>query len=99
MAVPIWYHARPIWSNIKGYTAMEVTIPRGSKLELTDTQILNDIKTRPVVPVWPHFCWAHDCGRGKGYELARKGGPEFLRNGRMVKVLTGPLRKKLGIEG
>ena len=71
--------------------------------ELSDAQILKDIKTKPTVPVWPHYGWAHGCSRNKAYELARKGGPEFLRVGdgekrQMIRVITGPLRKKLGIE-
>jgi hypothetical protein len=74
-----------------------------AKGELTDAEILNDIKTKPTVPVWPHYGWAHSCCRHKAYEMARKGGPEFLvvRDGekrKMIRVITAPLRKKLQIE-
>ena len=69
---------------------------------LSDADILKDIKTKPTVPVWPHYAWAHDCGRNKAYEMAKKGGPEFLRIGdgkrQMVRAITAPLRQKLGIE-
>jgi hypothetical protein len=70
---------------------------------LSDADILNDIKTRPTVPVWPHYGWAHSLGRNKAYEIAKKGGPEFLRIGEgerpMVRAITAQLRAKLGIEG
>jgi hypothetical protein len=70
---------------------------------LTDAEILNDIRTKPTVPVWPHYAWAMNCCRHKAYETARKGGPEFLHVGdgekrKMIRVVTAPLRKKLGIE-
>jgi hypothetical protein len=68
----------------------------------SDSEILNDIKTKPAVPVWPHYGWAHDACRGKSYQMARRGlaegSPEFIRDGRMIRALTGPMRKKLHIE-
>lgn len=68
----------------------------------SDAEILNDIKTKPTVPVWPHYAWATGCGRNKAYQMANRGGPEFLRiegdKRPMFRVLTAPLRKKLGIE-
>jgi hypothetical protein len=78
--------------------------PRQKRPLLTDAEILNDIKTKPVVPVWPHYGWAHGCGRNKSYELAQKGGPdEFLRIGepgkrQIVRAITAPLRKKVVID-
>ena len=73
------------------------------KPSLTDEQILSDIKVKTAVPIWPHGAWAHGVCRGKAYEMARdglaKGSPEFLRDGKMIRVLTGPLRRKLQIEG
>jgi hypothetical protein len=73
------------------------------KEPLTDAEILHDIKTKPTVPVWPHYAWAHNCCRHKAYQMAGKGGPEFLLVGagekrKMIRVLTAPLRKKLSIE-
>lgn len=71
---------------------------------LTDAQILHDIKTKPTVPVWPHYGWAHGLGRGKSYEIARKGGPDFLHiptsneNRKLMRAISAQLRKKLGIE-
>jgi hypothetical protein len=74
------------------------------KRQLSDAEILNDIRTKPTVPVWPHYAWAHNCCRNKAYEIAREGGPdEFLRFGggekrQMIRAITAPLRKRLGIE-
>jgi hypothetical protein len=65
---------------------------------VTDAQILEDIRTKPVVPVWPHYAWAHDVSRGSAYSIAKRGGPEFVRVGRLVKAVTASMRKKLGIE-
>ena len=71
---------------------------------LGESEMLSDIKTKPAVPIWPHYAWANNCCRNKAYEIAREGGPdEFLQFGggdkrQMVRALTAPLRKKLGIE-
>ena len=68
------------------------------------SEMLSDIKTKPAVPIWPHYAWANNCCRNKAYEIGRECGPnEFLRFGggdkrQMVRALTAPLRKKLGIE-
>ena len=67
--------------------------------KMTDSEILNEIKTKLTVPVWPHYGYVFDCSRNKAYEMARKGAPEFLRMGKMIRVITAPLRKQLGIEG
>jgi hypothetical protein len=68
----------------------------------SEEDILNDIKTRPTVPVWPHYAWANHLSRGKSYQVASLGGPEFLvipGSGRKtIRAITAPLRKKLGIE-
>jgi hypothetical protein len=68
----------------------------------TDAEILNDIKTKPTVPVWPHYGWANGVCRGTSYGIARRGlaegSPEFMRHGRLIRALTGPMRKKLHIE-
>jgi len=67
--------------------------------EKTDAEILNEIKTKRTVPVWPHYGFVYDCSRNKAYEEARKGGEEFIRIGKMIRVVTAPLRRRLGIEG
>jgi hypothetical protein len=69
----------------------------------SDAEILNDIRTKPTVPVWPHYAWAYALGRGKAYEIAAKGGPEFLHipagdDRTLYRAITSSLRRKLGIE-
>jgi hypothetical protein len=66
--------------------------------DLTDAEILVDIRTKLTVPVWPHYAWAHGCSRGTAYEIAKAGGPEFIRVGRLIRVVTAALRTKLGID-
>jgi hypothetical protein len=74
------------------------------KLPISESEILNDIKTKPTVPIWPHYAWAHNCCRHKAYETARRGGEEFIYVGgdpkkrKMIRVVTSVLRKKLGLE-
>ena len=78
------------------------------KPPLSDAEILNDIRTKPTVPVWPHYAWAYALGRGKAYEIAAKGGPEFLhipaatnedgKKRTLYRAITSSLRKRLGIE-
>jgi hypothetical protein len=70
----------------------------------TDDEILNDIKTRPTVPVWPHYGWANHLSRGKAYQVANTGGSdEFLHisggKRKTIRAITAPLRRKLGIDG
>ena len=65
---------------------------------MTDAEILEDIKTKPTVPVWPHLGFAYGCSRGSAYKMAAAGGSEFFRVGRLIRAATAPLRKRLGIE-
>jgi hypothetical protein len=69
----------------------------------TEADILNDIKKRPTVPVWPHFAWANHLSRGKAYKVASKGGSEFVvipgGKRKTIRAVTAPMRKRLGIEG
>jgi hypothetical protein len=67
------------------------------KEPLSDSEILKDIRTKPTVPVWPHYAWTHNCSRNKAYETARQGdAAEFLHFGggekrQMVRAITAPL--------
>jgi hypothetical protein len=72
-----------------------------SGAELTDAEILSDIKNRPVVKVWPHYAWAVGVSRNKAYQIANealeKGNGEFLDLS-SIRAVTAPLRKRLGIK-
>jgi hypothetical protein len=61
-------------------------------------QALEEIKTRPLVPLWPHLGLVLDMSRGSVYEAVRKGQIDVLRYGKnncRMKALTAPLRRKL----
>ena len=59
---------------------------------------IKEIKTRPVVPLWPQVGLVLDMSRGSVYEAARNGEIDTIRVGHRIKALTAPLRKKLGID-
>ena len=60
--------------------------------------VLQDLKRFPTVPVWPHVGMLLNVSRNAAYDVARRGEIEVFRAGRHVKVLSAPLRRKLGIE-
>jgi hypothetical protein len=68
----------------------------------TDEEIINDFKKKATVPIHPHLSRLLMCGRAKAYEVARRGleedTGEFVREGKMIRVLTGPARKKYRLE-
>jgi hypothetical protein len=61
-------------------------------------EVLEDLKRVPTVPVWPHVGVLLSMSRNGAYEAARRGDFEVFRAGRRLKVLSAPLRRKLGIE-
>lgn len=61
-------------------------------------QILDDIRKKPVVPIWPHVAIALGLSRCGAYDAAKRGDFEIIRVGRLKKAVTAPLRRKLGIE-
>jgi hypothetical protein len=49
-------------------------IPMRSEIHPTPQQMMNDIRERPTVPVWPHAGWAHGFkSKGGAYAAARRG--------------------------
>ncbi len=61
--------------------------------------ILKEIRTKPVVPLWPHVGKALDICRGATYAAAARNEIEVIRIGRSIKAITAPLRKRLGLDG
>jgi hypothetical protein len=59
---------------------------------------LEDIRSRPVVPLWPHVGLVLDLSRGSVYASAARGEIEVIRMGRSIKAITAPLRKRLGLD-
>jgi hypothetical protein len=68
------------------------------EITLTPQQMLEDIKTRPTVPLWPHAGWAYGLSRPGTYAAARRGDIETLKGGRRRPALTAPMREKLMIK-
>lgn len=65
-------------------------------MELKD--VLEEIRTKPVVPVWPHMGVVFDCSRGQSYAMVARKEIDVIRIGRSIKVVTAPLRKRLGLD-
>jgi hypothetical protein len=61
-------------------------------------QILDAIRRNPVVPLWPHAGKVLGVSRGAIYAAASRNEIEVIRIGRSIKVITAPLRKRLGID-
>jgi hypothetical protein len=64
----------------------------------TIEEALDEIKTKPLVDIWPTLCVAVGVSKGTGYEAVKRGDFEVLEIGRLKKVLTAPLRRKLGLD-
>jgi len=61
-------------------------------------EIMRDVKTKAVVPVWPHAGVVYGLSRGGAYEAVRRGEIETIRMGRVIRAITAPMRKKLSID-
>jgi hypothetical protein len=66
-------------------------------MELKD--VLEEIRTKPVVPLWPHLGKLLDLSRGSVYASAARNEIDVIRIGRSIKAVTAPLRKRLGLDG
>jgi hypothetical protein len=65
--------------------------------KMTLEQALEDIRKKPTVPLWPQTALALGVSRGTVYELASRNEIDVIRMGRLIKAVTAPLRKRLGI--
>ena len=59
---------------------------------------LEEIRTKPVVPVWPHLGLVFGCSRGQSYALVNRNEVQSIRLGKSIRVVTAPLRKQLGLD-
>jgi hypothetical protein len=69
-----------------------------AKTEFSPAEIeaaLNEIRTKPVVDLWPTTAAALDLSRSSVYQAAKKGQIEIVQFGRLKKALSEPLRRKL----
>jgi hypothetical protein len=65
---------------------------------VTLEEALAEIRTKPVVPLWPHVGLALDISRTAVYAAARRGEIDTIGVGRLKKAKTAPLRRKLEID-
>jgi hypothetical protein len=65
-------------------------------MELKDA--LEEIRTRPVVPLWPHVGLVLDLSRGAVYASVKRQEIDVIRMGKSIKAITAPLRKRLGLD-
>jgi hypothetical protein len=64
----------------------------------TIEEAMQEIRTKPTVPIWPTVGVVLELSRGAAYDAAHRGDFETVRIGKLIKVVTAPLRRKLGIE-
>lgn len=60
---------------------------------------LPDPEVQPTMDIWPDAAEALGISKQTAYEAARRGEIPVIRIGTRVLVLTGPLRKMLGLDG
>jgi hypothetical protein len=65
---------------------------------MTLEEAMREIRTKPVVPLWPVVAVALNLSRGSTYAAAARGEIDVIQVGRLKKATTAPLRRKLGIE-
>jgi hypothetical protein len=66
----------------------------------TLNEVLEDIKTKPTVPVWPHLALALGISRPAAYAMVRAGKAEVVEFGTVRKrVVSAWLRKVLQLDG
>jgi hypothetical protein len=65
-------------------------------MEMKD--ILQDIRTKPTVPLWPHVGKLLGLGRGSVYDAARRNEIDVIRHGRLVRAISASLRARLKID-
>jgi hypothetical protein len=61
-------------------------------------QILEEIRQKPVVPLWPHAGKALGVSRGAIYAAAARNEIEVVRIGKSIKAISAALRKQLRID-
>jgi hypothetical protein len=60
--------------------------------------VLEEIKTQPVIPLWPHLGLVLKMSRGSVYNAAKRNEIDVIRIGHSIKAVTAPLRKRLGLD-
>jgi hypothetical protein len=73
---------------------MEDKLPdRRPPMKIADA--MRELHTKPLISLWPTAAAILGCSRSEIYALAARGEIEVLPVGRLKKVITAPLRRKL----
>jgi hypothetical protein len=67
-------------------------------MKMTLDEAMREIRTKPVVPLWPVVGMALSLSRGSTYAAAARGEIDVIVVGRLKKAITASLRRKLGLE-
>jgi hypothetical protein len=59
---------------------------------------MRELQTKPLISLWPTAAAILDVSRSEIYAMAQRGEIEVIPVGRLKKVITAPLRKKLKLE-
>jgi hypothetical protein len=70
----------------------------GDKGLPTLEEALEEIRTKPLVNLWPTVGVAYGVSRGTIYDAAARGEIDVLEVGRLKKAVSSSIRRKLGIE-
>lgn len=69
-----------------------------AKDEIDLDEIIQEIRTKPTVPVWPHAGRAQGLTKSATYRALQRGEIEVLKFGQRYKAISAALRKRLGLE-
>jgi hypothetical protein len=61
-------------------------------------EVMDDIRNKPVVPLWPHLGMVLGLSRNTIYSAVANGEIDTIKVGRSIRAVSAPLRKRLGIE-
>jgi hypothetical protein len=64
---------------------------------MTLQEALEELRTKPLVSLWPTAGKVLGLSRGSTYAAANRGEIEVMEFGRLKKAISAPLRKKLGL--
>lgn len=85
------------YPKLLGSSELTRGLSRGENM-MTLEEAMMEIRTKPVVPLWPQVGLVLGLSRGGVYAAAARKEIDVMEVGRLKKAVTAPLRKRLGIE-
>jgi hypothetical protein len=58
---------------------------------------MNELRTKPLIPLWPTTARICELSRAGVYDAANRGDFDVMEIGRLKKVVSASLRKRLGL--